>query len=66
MAWHSHQIVANMLENTRPEFGGVLGWPGCGVVDIVFTGRSVAAHCKNKIWGSARQESDLIIYMYKR
>jgi hypothetical protein len=34
MAWRSHRIVANMLENTRREFGGV-GWPGCGVVDIV-------------------------------
>ena len=34
MAWRSHRSVANILKNTWREFGGV-GWPGCGVVDIV-------------------------------
>jgi hypothetical protein len=36
MAWRSHRIVANMLENTRREFGGV-GWPGWGEVLIAKT-----------------------------
>ena len=45
-----------MLENTPREFGGV-GWPGCGVVNIVLVGsRSAAAHRKKKI-GRAGQES---------
>ena len=30
----ANQIVAKVLENTPREFDGV-GWPGCGVVDIV-------------------------------
>jgi len=45
----ANQIVAKVLENTPREFDGV-GWPGCGVVDIVLVGRrSAAAHRKKKI-----------------
>ena len=45
----ANQIVAKVLENTPREFDGV-GWPGCGVVDIVLAGRrSAAAHRKKKI-----------------
>ena len=44
----AYQIVAKVLENTPREFGGV-GWPGCGVVNIVLVGRrSAAAHRKKK------------------
>jgi len=45
-----------VLENTRREFGGV-GWPGCGMVDIILVGRrSAAAHRKKKS-GGLMQES---------
>jgi hypothetical protein len=57
----ANRIVANVLENTRRDFGGV-GWFGCGVVDIVLVGRrSVAAHCKKKIgWAHAGIVKDAV------
>jgi hypothetical protein len=52
----ANQIVAKVLENTPREFDGV-GWPSCGVVDIVLVGRrSAAVHRKKKL-GGLRQES---------
>jgi hypothetical protein len=45
-----------VLENTPREFDGV-GWPGCGVVDIVPVGRrSAAAHAKKKIGGLVQDQ----------
>ena len=50
----AYQIVAKVLENTPRKFGGV-GWPGCGVVNIVLVGRrSAAAHRKKKNRGLGR------------
>jgi len=60
MAWRSHRIVANMLENTRREFGGV-GWPGCGMVDRPSTGRSAAALRKSN--PRHRQESVKVVFL---